>query len=60
MEDARRLLGPSSIIGLSIKTVAEAEEAPVELLDYVGIGGVFATSSKDNPPRPSALPDLRA
>ncbi len=51
-EDARRLLGPSSIIGLSIKAIAEAEEAPVELLDYVGIGGVFATSSKDNPAGP--------
>jgi thiamine-phosphate pyrophosphorylase len=58
MEDARRLLGPSSIIGLSIKTVAEAEEAPVELLDYVGIGGVFATSSKDNPAPPIGVAGL--
>jgi thiamine-phosphate pyrophosphorylase len=44
--DARRLLGPGAIIGLSIKTVAEAEAAPVELLDYVGSGGVYATLSK--------------
>jgi thiamine-phosphate pyrophosphorylase len=48
VEDARRLLGRDAIIGLSVKTVAQAEAAPVELLDYVGIGGVFATSSKDN------------
>jgi thiamine-phosphate pyrophosphorylase len=47
-EDARRLLGSEAIIGLSIKTVAQAEAAPVDLIDYVGVGGVFATSSKDN------------
>jgi len=52
VEDARRLLGPGAIIGLSIKTVAQAEAAPIDLLDYVGVGGVFATSSKDNPNPP--------
>ncbi|MGD0026597.1 MAG: thiamine phosphate synthase [Xanthobacteraceae bacterium] len=45
-EDARRLLGPGAIIGLSIKTMSEAEAAPVELIDYVGSGGVYATTSK--------------
>ena len=34
--DARRLLGPEAIIGLSIKTMPQAEAAPFELLDYVG------------------------
>jgi thiamine-phosphate pyrophosphorylase len=34
VEDARRLLGPGAIIGLSIKTVAQAEAAPLDLLDY--------------------------
>lgn len=50
--DARRLLGPDAIIGLSIKNVGEAEVAPVELIDYVGSGGVYATLSKQqkNPP----------
>src|SRR5258707_320344 len=52
VEDARRLLGPDAIIGLSIKTGAQAEAAPIDLLDYVGVGGVFATSSKDNPHPP--------
>ena len=70
VEDARRLLGPKAIIGLSIKTVAQAEAAPIDLLDYVGIGGVFATTSKDNtepadrPRRPRAhrrgVPPTRA
>jgi thiamine-phosphate pyrophosphorylase len=46
VEDARRLLGPSAIIGLSIKTIAEAAAAPVELIDYAGIGGIYATLSK--------------
>ena len=50
--DARRLLGPAAIIGLSIKTVAQAEAAPIALIDYAGVGGVFATSSKDNPQPP--------
>jgi thiamine-phosphate pyrophosphorylase len=45
--DARRLLGPGAIIGLSIKSVAEAESAPVELIDYVGSGGVYVTLSKE-------------
>jgi thiamine-phosphate pyrophosphorylase len=45
-EDARRLLGPGAIIGLSIKTVAEAEAARVDLIDYVGSGGVYVTLSK--------------
>jgi thiamine-phosphate pyrophosphorylase len=50
--DARALLGPDAIIGLSVKTVAAAETAPVELIDYAGVGGVYATLSKeqDSPP----------
>ncbi len=46
IEDARRLLGQNAIIGLSIKTVAEAEAAPVALIDYAGIGGIYTTLSK--------------
>ena len=48
-QDARQLLGPDAIIGLTIKTEAHAKVAPVELLDYVCIGGVYDTLSKDNP-----------
>jgi thiamine-phosphate pyrophosphorylase len=58
VEHARRLMGPHAIIGLSIKTVAQAEAAPVELLDYVGIGGVYVTSSKNNPDPPIGLDGL--
>jgi len=46
VEDARALLGREAIVGLSVKSVTEAEAAPVELIDYVGSGGVYATLSK--------------
>jgi thiamine-phosphate pyrophosphorylase len=46
VEDARQLLGPNAIVGLSIKSVAEADAAPLALIDYVGSGGVYATVSK--------------
>lgn len=57
--DARRMLGEAAIIGLTIKTRAQAEHAPLDLLDYVCIGGVFATRSKDNPDPPVGLAGLR-
>ena len=44
--DARQLLGPDAIVGLSIKSVTEAEAAPLALIDYVGSGGVYVTASK--------------
>ena len=48
-EDARALLGPDRIVGLTIKTQAHAKSAPLSALDYVCIGGVFETASKENP-----------
>jgi thiamine-phosphate pyrophosphorylase len=60
VDDARRLLGRTAIIGLSVKTIAQAQAAPIDLLDYVAIGGVFATSSKDNPDPPIGTQGLRA
>jgi thiamine-phosphate pyrophosphorylase len=59
VEDARWLLGPNAIIGLSVKTVALANAAPLEHLDYVGVGGVYATTSKDNPDKPIGVDGLR-
>ena len=58
--DARRLLGPHAMIGLSIKTLAQATHAPIEHLDYVCVGGVFATVSKDNPEPPIGLAGLKS
>jgi len=59
VEDARRLLGRRAIIGLSIKTVVQAIAAPLDQLDYVGVGGVYATTSKDNPDAPIGVAGLR-
>jgi len=47
-KDARKLLGEEAIIGLSIKTNEQAENAPIQFLDYAFVGGVFDTQSKDN------------
>ncbi len=51
-EDARALLGRDAIIGISVKSVAAAEAAPIGVIDYAGVGGVYATLSKEqkNPP----------
>ena len=46
-DDARALLGPHAIIGVSIKSVEAAEAAPVGIVNYAGVGGVYATLSKE-------------
>jgi thiamine-phosphate pyrophosphorylase len=56
---ARERLGPVPFIGLTIKTPAQAWAAPLRLIDYVGIGGVFATGSKNNPDPPIGLEGLK-
>ena len=57
--DARLLLGRSAIIGLSVKTIEQAKAAPLELLDYVAIGGVYGTTSKENTKAPIGTDGLR-
>jgi thiamine-phosphate pyrophosphorylase len=57
--DARLLLGRRAIIGLSVKTVDQARAAPLDLLDYVAIGGVYGTTSKDNTATPIGIAGLR-
>jgi thiamine-phosphate pyrophosphorylase len=58
--DARRLLPGDSVIGLSVKTVAQAEAAPIDLINYAAIGGIFTTTSKNNPDPPIGIEGLRA
>jgi thiamine-phosphate pyrophosphorylase len=43
---ARRLLGPDKVVGTSAGTVEEARQAELDGADYVGVGSVFATTSK--------------
>lgn len=47
---ARRLLGEEAVIGRSVSTVAEAETAEAEGADYLGVGTVYRTDSKDDIP----------
>ncbi len=47
---ARRLLGEDAVIGRSVSTVAEAEAAEAEGADYLGVGTVYRTESKDDIP----------
>lgn len=56
--DARRLMGPDAIIGVTVKTVAEAEAVDPAVIDYASIGGVFPTGSKHNPDPPIGLDGL--
>lgn len=56
--DARLLLGRNAIIGLSVKTVEQARAAPLDQLDYVAIGGVYGTTSKDNTSTPIGIAGL--
>jgi thiamine-phosphate pyrophosphorylase len=44
--DARRLLGPDAIIGLTINSAQRADATALDLIDYAGIGGVYGTTSK--------------
>lgn len=46
---ARTILGDHAIIGMSVKTPEDAGTAPLASVDYVFIGGVFDTQSKENP-----------
>ncbi len=45
-ETARRILGPDTILGLSIETVEQARAAVRLDADYLGVGPVFATPTK--------------
>ncbi len=58
VEEARRLLGPGPFIGLTIRTEEHAAAAPLALLDYVGIGGVYGTTSKTSGKPPIGLDGL--
>ncbi|MCB8822916.1 thiamine phosphate synthase [Microvirga rosea] len=58
-KDARELLGPHAIIGLTLKTPEQADAMVGMPVDYGCIGGVFATGSKNNSDPPIGLDGLR-
>ena len=46
--DVRKVLGDDKIIGVSAQTVEQAELAEKHGADYLGVGAVFPTGSKDD------------
>jgi len=47
LEAARRLLGPSRIIGISTHTVEQARTAEAGGADYIGFGGIYSGGLKN-------------
>lgn len=57
---ARSAMGEKAIIGLSVNTLEQLQAAPVALLDYVGLGPIFATPSKQDHAQPIGFGGLAA
>ncbi len=47
---ARKILGPDKIIGYSVKEIEDALQACREGADYLGVGPIFSTTTKDAGP----------
>ena len=56
---AREILGPDKIVGVSCETVEQARKAEADGADYLGVGAVFPTGSKDDA-NPVSLETLKA
>jgi thiamine-phosphate pyrophosphorylase len=56
---ARKLMGPSAIIGLSVETWEDVKEAQNLDLAYIGVSPVFATPTKTDTKVPWGLGGLR-
>lgn len=39
---------PDKIIGLSVSTQKELDQSPLDLVDYIGVGPIFSTSTKED------------
>lgn len=46
--EVRRILGPDKIVGVSAGSVAEAVKAEEDGADYLGVGAMYATSTKED------------
>jgi len=58
-EAARRLLGDDIVIGFSTHNLQQAIEASTWPIDYLAIGPIFATSTKEDPDPVIGLEGLR-
>lgn len=46
--DVRAIIGPDKILGVSVQTVEQALRAQARGADYLGVGAVFSTGSKED------------
>jgi thiamine-phosphate pyrophosphorylase len=58
--DVRRLIGPAPIVGLSITSEADLDVSDFRGVDYLGVGPVFATSTKPDAAPPINVGGLEA
>jgi thiamine-phosphate pyrophosphorylase len=58
--EARKILGPDAIIGFSTHNLKQAVEADGLPIDYVAVGPIFPTSTKENPDPVLGLQGLAA
>ena len=56
--EARRLLGPDAIIGLSVETMDQAQEAEEFDIDYLGVSPIFISATKTDTGAPWGLEGL--
>jgi len=56
---AREILGSGKLLGISAATLGEARQAEEQGADYVGVGAIFPTTTKNNV-RQVSLPELQA
>ncbi|OIJ20265.1 thiamine-phosphate diphosphorylase [Anaerobacillus alkalidiazotrophicus] len=48
LQMARKIVGKEKIIGISTHEIEEAREAQLQGADYIGVGPIFATKSKED------------
>jgi len=58
--EARRIVGETAIVGVTIHTLDEAAAAIGEPIDYASVGGVYETTSKVNPNPPIGVDGFAA
>ena len=57
--DARRLLGPAAIVGVSVRTVQDARDAWRDGASYLGASGIWSTATKTDVGEPLGLQSLK-
>lgn len=59
IEEARKILGPRKIIGITAKSIVQAKEAQMKGADYLGSGAIYTSGTKQNAKR-LTVEDLKA